>query len=126
MCCRFPSIHIHRLLLCFLSDLYQIRFLYEHFHDHLQDVYNMYNLPAQKPILATRGIGEAPENDNTIDTSAGIATPLIETPGTREYYDSRFLSSSDGLFVLELKPVKKVYLTDADNNPLKIEYTHEA
>lgn len=59
----------------------------------------------------------------------GLASPLTEgaagpegaEPGTpklaREYYTGAQLLSSDGLFVIELEPVKKITLRDANGEP---------
>jgi len=75
------------------------------------------------PIAAIHSIGQAPESPKT-SSSAGLASPLTETPGTREYYESE-LRSSDGLFVVEIQPIKAIHLTDAGGNQIKLNYAKE-
>lgn len=52
--------------------------------------------------------------------SGGIASPLTETPDTREYFAETVVMPADGYFVYSVKAVKKLTLTDADNNPVEI------
>lgn len=48
-------------------------------------------------------------------TGGGIASPLTEANyAAREYHPTRYEVSSDGLYVREVKPIKKVVLTDAN------------
>lgn len=50
----------------------------------------------------------------------GIASPLTETPDTREYFAETVVMPADGYFVYSVKAVKKLTLTDADDNPVEI------
>lgn len=48
-------------------------------------------------------------------TGGGIASPVTETSyAAREFYDSKYITSPDGIFVLEIEPVKKITMLDAD------------
>lgn len=55
-------------------------------------------------------------------TTAGIASPLTEPDyDQREYYDTELKTSSDGLFTLPIKPIKKLVLQDANKAAVVIE-----
>jgi hypothetical protein len=71
------------------------------------------------PIASNRGIGEAVKKQVG---STGIASPLKEVPGTREYYDVELIKSSDGLFVIESKALKKSVFEDANKLQIIIEF----
>jgi hypothetical protein len=72
-------------------------------------------------ISAARGTGvyRAP----TGGTGSGIASPLTEltkvvdgnTVPDRDYYPDQTLTSSDGLFSFEVRPINKLKLTDAND-----------
>lgn len=84
--------------------------------------------PRKKPIPAGTGVGFAPEPEDPDATKStddgtggtGIASPLTELPGTREYYATREIVSSDGLFVLEWQPVKTLECADVNGDPAVI------
>lgn len=68
------------------------------------------------PILRKTGLGKSPKG-------TGISSPLTETKySDREYYATFTLTSTDGLFVMELKRVKKMKFNDADNRFLEIDF----
>lgn len=75
-------------------------------------------LRAVQPVGAlpvTRGRGNYVPPPAT-NTGGGIASPLTETNyALREFYDARYLQSSDGVFVWEFLPVKKIVQRD-DND----------
>lgn len=49
-------------------------------------------------------------------TGGGIASPLTEASyATREFHPARYLSSSDGLFVWQFEPPKKIVMADAND-----------
>jgi hypothetical protein len=49
-------------------------------------------------------------------TGAGIASPLTEgSYAAREFYASRYLTTYDGIFVMQVDPVKKVVMSDANS-----------
>lgn len=49
-------------------------------------------------------------------TGGGIASPLTETDyATREWHDPKTLKSSDGLLTFQVRAIKKVRTTDADD-----------
>ena len=59
------------------------------------------------------GIYKAPAAKGT---GGGIASPLTETSyAAREYHPARYLSSSDGLFVWQFEPPKKIVMADAND-----------
>lgn len=55
--------------------------------------------------------------------TAGIASPLVESDyAERTFHAERNLLSTDGLFLLKIKPVKAVKLKDANQAPVTIEF----
>jgi len=74
---------------------------------------------------ATRGISvyEAPAGTG----GGGIASPLTEVLAedglpVREYWPVTSVTSSDGLFVLEIEHIKKVSMTDANDDFVEFNY----
>lgn len=65
-----------------------------------------------EPISSGRGIGVK----NEPKSSGSIASPLNELGHLREYYEPELLTSSDGLFVMEIQPLKKLVFIDNDGN----------
>lgn len=70
------------------------------------------------------GVYKEPARANT----GGIASPLTEkkqadgkTPD-REYYDARYLVSADGVYSLELKPIKTLKMTDANSAEVEFQF----
>lgn len=60
------------------------------------------------------GIYKAPATTGV--TGVGIASPLTEASyATREFHPARYLSSSDGLFVWQFEPPKKIVMADAND-----------
>ncbi|MBU0789899.1 MAG: hypothetical protein KKC55_05330 [Gammaproteobacteria bacterium] len=55
-------------------------------------------------------------------TGGGIASPLIETAGTREYHPSILRASTDGAVFFEVRAAKKVTMTDANGEPVVLEF----
>lgn len=54
----------------------------------------------------------------------GIASPLTETNyDSREYHDSVMLTS-DFLVAIDIKPLKKLTMSDADGNPVVFNYDY--
>jgi len=76
-----------------------------------------------EPIAATRGIGEVTEKPR--NQSGGIASPLKEIPGTREYHEPELITSSDGLFVIEQKIMKKAIFEDQNGEQIIIEFSQD-
>lgn len=71
-------------------------------------------------VPATRGRGNYTPPPAT---GGGIGGPLTEQSyAAREFHDSQFLFSADGVFVWEFGPPKKLVLTDAngDNRPINL------
>lgn len=54
-------------------------------------------------------------------TKGGIASPLTETAyADREFHTTTTITSTDGLFTLKIKPVKKIKFKDAGNADVEI------
>lgn len=52
-------------------------------------------------------------------TGGGIASPLTELSyAAREFWDDHYFTTSDGLFALQLQPLKKIVMQDANGNPV--------
>ncbi len=86
-------------------------------------------LPRAQPVGAippqrSRGTYKAPAATGT----AGIASPLIEGAAgegatlAREYYAGITLTSSDGLISLDVEPLKKLTMRDANGEPVVMEF----
>lgn len=52
----------------------------------------------------------------------GIASPLIEQPDTRTYYDSVVIPSTDGMAWIKWRSVKKITMRDANDELVEMEY----
>lgn len=66
-----------------------------------------------RPPIVGRGNYVAPPS--TGQTGGGIASPLTETDyATREFHPAQTLTTSDGIFVWEIKPPKKIIMSDAN------------
>lgn len=70
------------------------------------------------PASRGRGVYKAPASAGT----AGIASPLIETAGTREFHPSILRASTDGAIFFEVRAAKKVTMTDANGEPVVLEF----
>ncbi len=75
----------------------------------------------RKPLRAVQPVGAVPAtrgradyNEPAATSGGGIASPLTET-GVREYYPVTLLTSSDGIFTLQVEHVKKLFMTDANS-----------
>lgn len=75
-----------------------------------------------EPIAAVRGIGDA--TTPPVSQSEGIASPLKEIPGRREYYESQLVKSSDGLFVIEQQVLKMAVFIDANGAEVSLEFSN--
>lgn len=99
----------------------------------VQDINRLIAIPRERqselpkvsfePIAAVRGIGDA--TALPVTQSEGIASPLKEIPGRREYYEPQLVKSSDGLFVIEQQALKVAAFSDANGNELIIEFAQE-
>lgn len=70
---------------------------------------------------AGRGVAYYVPPDTT--GSGGIASPVTETSyAAREFYSSQYVTTSDGMFVLEIEPVKKIVMLDADGGDFVQEF----
>lgn len=73
--------------------------------------------PDAAPIPASIGSAR-PKPASASQQSSGIASPLTETVASREYHPTQTLTSTNGLFVFTVKPVKKLNFTDAMGRPV--------
>ncbi len=71
-------------------------------------------------LPARRGVGEPRRAEAT--AGGGIASPLVEQPGTREYYDSVLRPSTDGAVFFIVRATKKITMTDANGAAVVMEY----
>lgn len=87
------------------------------------DPNSLTNSPAP---LADRGAA-AKQKASTLNTAKGagssVSSPLVETDySARTWHSDTTISSSDGIFTLVIKPVKKVFFKDALNADVEMEY----
>lgn len=76
--------------------------------------------------LKDRGAA-AKQKASTLNTAkgsgSGIASPLVETDyADREFHTEIMIASTDGLFTLRIKPVKKIFMKDALSNDVLLEF----
>lgn len=74
------------------------------------------------PLPAQRGTGTSSGPASGGATGGGIASPLIETAGTREFHPSILRASTDGAVFFEVRAAKKVTMTDANGEPVVLEF----
>lgn len=76
------------------------------------------------PARRGSGVYSAP----AASSGAGIASPLLEGASgdgpslAREYYAGVTLTSSDGLISLDVEPLKKLTMRDANGSPVVMEF----
>lgn len=59
--------------------------------------------------------------------SGGISTPLTETAfADRTYYNPKTSTSTDGIWVVRMRPIKSIKFLDKKENPLTIEFKEPA
>lgn len=78
-------------------------------------------LPAAKPVSAI------PARNGTGRPGGGatgsIASPLTEGLfSTRQHWPEQVISSTDGIFVIKIKPIKQMSFTDANGQPVQMLY----
>tara|TARA_R100000541_G_scaffold301_30_gene1712 strand:- start:3785 stop:4165 length:381 start_codon:yes stop_codon:yes gene_type:complete len=87
------------------------------------------SLPSIDPVgalPARRGSGVYTAPASSV--AAGIASPLIEGAAgegatlARDYYTGITLTSSDGLISLDVEPLKKLTMRDANGGPVVLEF----
>lgn len=81
-------------------------------------------LPAAEPRDPVPGVGIGRRLGGAAAGGGGsIASPLTEPDAsTRTYHQERAVASSDGVFVLMLRPIKTIDLLDANQAPVRVEY----
>ena len=84
------------------------------------------NPGAKAKPLATRGTAPTVTSAALLagaSGAAGIASPLVETDyADREFHAAVVITSTDGLFTLRIKPVKKIYMKDAASKDAVLEF----
>lgn len=81
-------------------------------------------LPVRGKQPAKRGSALWQGGAQSGGVGGGIASPLTETNyDDREYHDSAILTS-DFLVAIEIKPLKKLTMSDADGNPVVLNYDY--
>lgn len=79
-------------------------------------------LPEANPVspIPARSGSSKPGSGNT----GSIASPLIEDVfSTRTYWTDQVISSTDGLFVIKIKPIKQMSFKDSKLSPVVINYS---
>ena len=71
-------------------------------------------------MLAQRGRGDFSGSDMNQSSGGGIASPLTESPGTRTFYNQAVVVPTNGYYAYSVRAVKKLTMTDADNNSVEI------
>lgn len=77
-----------------------------------------------EPIAACRGVGTA-NNPPAPSDSSSLASHLKEIPNTREYHEPELIKSSDGLFVIESRTIKKAIFKDPNGQQVTVEFSKD-
>lgn len=82
------------------------------------------SLPAVEPrgsVAPQRGRGNytAPAGGSG---GGGVASPLVEQPGTREYYTAVLRPSTDGAVFFSVRATKTIVMTDANGAEVVMEF----
>ncbi|UGA38169.1 hypothetical protein JOS77_30595 [Chromobacterium haemolyticum] len=78
--------------------------------------------PRRGALPAKTGAGRGTVSAPTASTGA-IAGPLVEKDASlRQYHAETSMTTSDGLFVIKVQPIKQVTLTDANGKTVVMEY----
>lgn len=87
------------------------------------------SLPRLQPVGAIPAQRSSADYKAPASTgTAGIASPLLEGSSgagaslAREYYAGITLTSSDGLISLDVEPLKKITMRDANGEPVVMEF----
>jgi hypothetical protein len=75
-------------------------------------------LPPATPIAASRGEGRSPAPAR----SSGASTGADWTETSRTYWADKNITSSDGMFTIVVKPLKKVSFTDGGTGTLHLNF----
>lgn len=83
-------------------------------------------LPAANPavpIPVSVGVGVPAPGSSASGTGSGIASPLTETAySARTFHPNVTLTSSDGIFMMVIKPVKQIKMRDAAGREIEFVY----
>lgn len=85
------------------------------------------SLPAAKPR------GEVPaQRSSSLDApgagqaNKGINSPLTETTyASREWFNEKTLMTTDGIFAVRVRALKKIFMTDAKSNSVEMEFKEQ-
>lgn len=70
------------------------------------------------PATRGRGVYKPPP------ATGGIASPLVEQSGTREFHPPRTVTSTDGLLVMQIRQVKTLHMLDANDAEVVMEFPY--
>lgn len=97
--------------------------------DDVDDINAVVRQPRQRtalPAVAPRGgvPAQAGTGNYTAPpaTGGGIASPLVEQPGTREYYTAVLRPSTDGAVFFSVRATKTIVMTDANGAEVVMEF----
>lgn len=75
------------------------------------------------PIPAARGVATYTAPPIAPPVGGGIASPLTEELySARTYHETSVILSGDFLLGIEIKPIKQITMTDADGQPVLMQY----
>lgn len=85
------------------------------------------SLPTAKPR------GEVPaQRSSSLDApgagqaNKGINSPLTETDyGSRQWFNEKTLMTTDGVFAVRVRALKKIFMTDAKGNSVEMEFKEQ-
>lgn len=99
--------------------------------DDVDDINAVVRQPRQRtalPAVAPRGSVPAQTGTGNYQPPAagaggGIAGPLVEVPGSREYFANKTqFYTSEFLFVVEIQPLRRMTMMDANGAEVPFEY----
>jgi hypothetical protein len=98
--------------------------------DDVDDINAVVRQPRQRaalPAVAPRGgvpaqVGTGTYSPPPATGGGGIASPLVEQPGTREYYTAVLRPSTDGAVFFSVRATKTIVMTDANGAEVVMEF----
>lgn len=98
----------------------------------VEDLNRLQRAPQQRRSLRTvPPVGAVPASRGRASyvpppagTGGGIASPLIEEPGTRELYEAVTYVSIDGMLAFRTRRVQRVHMKDANGAEVEMEFAN--